>query len=66
MAEGGEALAGGEPEDAIQVDRRPRPRGLDRRRGEQRAAGDYDGVGRGLPIADLLARSADGVGSDVS
>ena len=60
LAEGGEALAGGRPEDEMQV--------IDVRDlaawivtcAEQRTAGDYDGVGEVLPIGDLLGRGRRG------
>lgn len=66
MADGGEALAGGRPEDEMQV--------IDARDlaawivtcAEQRTGGDYDGVGEVLPVGDLLAAVANGVGSDVT
>jgi len=62
LADGGAALAGGSPTDRLQV--------IDVRDlaawivtcAEQRLAGDYDGVGDVLPLADLLAQVADGVG----
>jgi 2'-hydroxyisoflavone reductase len=64
LAEGGEALAGGRPEDQMQV--------IDTRDlaawivtcAENRTPGDYDGVGEVLPVGDLLAAVAEGVGSD--
>lgn len=66
LADGGEALAGGSPEDRLQV--------IDVRDlaawivtcAEARTVGDYDGVGEVLPAADLLARVAEGVGSEAS
>ena len=66
LADGGEALAGGDPEDVMQV--------IDVRDlaawivtcAEQRTTGDFDGVGEVLPIRDLLAQVALGVGSDAS
>jgi 2'-hydroxyisoflavone reductase len=66
LAEGGEALAGGRPDDEMQV--------IDVRDlaawivtcGEQRTVGDYDGVGEVLPIGSLLAQTAAGVGSDAT
>ncbi|MFC7495329.1 MULTISPECIES: NAD-dependent epimerase/dehydratase family protein [unclassified Nocardioides] len=64
LADGGETLAGGTPADEMQV--------IDVRDlaawivtcAEQRTPGDYDGVGEVLPIGDLLAQAAVGVGSD--
>lgn len=61
LADGGDALAGGDPEDRLQV--------IDVRDlaawivtcAEQRTAGDYDGVGEVLPARDLLAQVAAGV-----
>ena len=66
LAEGGEALAGGRPEDAMQV--------IDVRDlaawivtcAEERTGGDYDGVGEVQAIGDLLAAIATGVGSTAS
>ena len=62
LADGGEALAGGRPDDRMQV--------IDVRDlaswivtcAERRTAGDYDAVGDVLPIGDLLAQVASGVG----
>lgn len=64
LADGGEALAGGDPEDEMQV--------IDARDlaawivtcAERRTTGDYDGVGEVLPIGDLIARASAGVGGD--
>lgn len=66
LADGGEALAGGRPEDQMQV--------IDVRDlaawivgcAEQRTGGDYDGVGEVLPIGELLGRVAAGVDSDAT
>ncbi|MDF1604268.1 NAD-dependent epimerase/dehydratase family protein [Nocardioides sp. YIM 152315] len=66
LADGGEALAGGTPDDRMQV--------IDVRDlaawivtcAEQRTSGDYDGVGEVLPIGDLIARVRVGVGSDTT
>lgn len=66
LAEGGETLAGGRPEDLMQV--------IDVRDlaawilacAEQRTAGDYDGVGEVLPLGTLLSRVAVGVGGDAA
>ncbi|MFC5492090.1 epimerase [Nocardioides caricicola] len=66
LAEGGAALAGGLPEDLMQV--------IDARDlaawivtcAEQRTTGDYDGVGEVLPIRDLIAQVAVGVNSDAT
>ncbi|WP_437568363.1 NAD-dependent epimerase/dehydratase family protein [Sorangium sp. So ce542] len=66
LADGGNALAGGAPDDAMQV--------IDARDlaawivtcAEQRTPGDYDGVGEVLPIGDLLAQVACGVASDAT
>jgi nucleoside-diphosphate-sugar epimerase len=63
LAAGGEVLAGGRPEDPVQV--------IDVRdlaawivtAGERRTVGDHDGVGDVLPIGDLLAAVAEGVGT---
>ncbi|WP_437977627.1 NAD-dependent epimerase/dehydratase family protein [Sorangium sp. So ce295] len=63
FAGGGEALAGGSPDDRLQV--------IDVRDlaawivtcAEQRTTGDYDGVGEVLPAGELLARVAAGVGA---
>ena len=64
LADGGEALAGVDPEDEMQV--------IDVRDlaawivtcAEQRTTGDYDGVGEVLPIRDLIGQVAVGVNSD--
>lgn len=66
LAEGGDVLAGGQPDDEMQV--------IDARDlaawivtcAEQRTPGDYDGVGEVLPIGDLIAQIAVGVNSDAS
>ena len=66
LADGGAALAGGRPDDLMQV--------IDARDlaawivtcAEQRTTGDYDGVGEVLPIRDLLAQVAVGVNSDAT
>ncbi|WP_343909697.1 NAD-dependent epimerase/dehydratase family protein [Nocardioides aquiterrae] len=66
LADGGEALAGGDPEDEMQV--------IDARDlaawivtcAERRTPGDYDGVGEVLPIRDLIAQVAVGVRSDAA
>lgn len=66
LADGGETLAGGQPDDEMQV--------IDARDlaawivtcAEQRTAGDYDGVGEVLPMRDLLAQVAAGVDSDAT
>ncbi|HEU5039032.1 MAG TPA: NAD-dependent epimerase/dehydratase family protein [Nocardioides sp.] len=66
LAGGGEALAGGDPGDAMQV--------IDVRDlaawivtcAEHRTPGDHDGVGEVLPIRDLLAQVAVGVNSDAA
>lgn len=66
LADGGEALAGGRPTDEMQV--------IDVRdlaawivdSAERRTPGDFDGVGEVLPIGTLLARVAEGVGSDAT
>lgn len=66
LADGGEALAGGQPEDLMQV--------IDVRDlaawivtcAEQRTGGDYDGVGEVMPISRMLAEIGDGVGSSVT
>lgn len=63
LAEGGEALAGGDPSDRLQI--------IDVRDlaawivslAEQRTTGDYDGVGEVVPAGELLAEVAAGVGS---
>lgn len=63
LADAGPALAGGSPEDLLQV--------IDVRDlaawivtcAEQRTPGDYDGVGEVLPAGELLARVAAGVGA---
>lgn len=66
LADGGETLAGGLPEDLMQV--------IDARDlaawivtcAEQRTPGDFDGVGEVLEIRDLIARAAVGVNSDAT
>ena len=66
LADGGETLAGGDPDDEMQV--------IDVRDlaawivtcAEQRTTGDYDGVGEVMPIRDLLAQVAVGVTSDAT
>jgi 2'-hydroxyisoflavone reductase len=66
LAGGGEALAGGRPEDEMQV--------IDVRDlaawilacAEQRTPGDYDGVGEVLPLGSLLAQASAGVGGDAT
>lgn len=63
LAAGGEALAGGDPADVVQV--------IDVRDlaawivtcAEQRTAGIFDGVGPPMPVADLLAEAGRGVAS---
>jgi 2'-hydroxyisoflavone reductase len=64
LAEGGEALAGGAPDDTVQV--------IDVRdlaawivtACEQRIAGTFDGVGPTMSIGDLLAQVAEGVDAE--
>lgn len=66
LAEGGEALAGGAPDDTVQV--------IDVRdlaawivtSCEQRITGTFDGVGPTMSIGDLLAQVAEGVGAEPS
>jgi 2'-hydroxyisoflavone reductase len=66
LAEAGETLAGGRPEDAMQV--------VDVRDlaawivtcAESRTAGDFDGVGEVQPIGELLASVSAGVGGDAA
>ncbi len=66
LAAGGEVLAPGAPDDAMQV--------VDVRdlatwtvtACEQGTTGVFDGVGRSMPLADLLAGCAEGVPADVS
>lgn len=66
LADSGEALAGGQPEDLMQV--------IDVRDlaawavtcAESRTPGDFDGVGEVLPLGELLAQVAAGVGSSAS
>lgn len=66
LAAGGEVLAPGAPDDAMQV--------VDVRdlaawavtACEQRTTGVHDGVGTSMPLAELLARCAAGVDSDVT
>ncbi|MBZ5737975.1 NAD-dependent epimerase/dehydratase family protein [Nocardioides mangrovi] len=63
LDDGGEALAGGRPEDSMQV--------IDVRDlaawivtcAEERTTGVYDGVGDVLPVGDVLAQVASGVGA---
>ncbi|MXG91173.1 NAD-dependent epimerase/dehydratase family protein [Nocardioides flavescens] len=66
LADGGEVLAPGAPDDSVQV--------IDVRDlaswvvhcAEERVVDTLDAVGRSLPFADLLAQCADGVGSSVA
>ncbi|WP_187366761.1 NAD-dependent epimerase/dehydratase family protein [Nocardioides dongxiaopingii] len=65
-ADGSEVLAGGSPEDVVQVvDVRDLAAWLVTL-AEQRTAGEYDGVGPATPIGDLLAGVAEGVGSEAA
>ena len=66
LAEGGEALAGGEPSDAVQViDVRDLAAWLVTS-AEQRTTGAYDATSHAGPIGELLADVAAGVGSDAT
>src|SRR5262245_40606643 len=66
LAAGGEVLAPGDPSDAMQV--------VDVRdlaawavtACEQRTTGVYDGVGRAMPLSELLSQCADGVDAGVT
>jgi 2'-hydroxyisoflavone reductase len=66
LADGGEVLAPGSPTDVVQViDVRDLAAWLVTLC-ERRTEGVYDGVGPALPIAELLARCAEGVGAEVT
>jgi len=60
LAAGGEVLAPGDPGDLMQVADVRDLAGWAVTACEQRTTGTYDGVGEVLPLADLLARCADG------
>ncbi len=66
LAAGGEVLAPGDPADAMQVADVRDLAAWAVTACEQRTTGVHDGVGRSMPLADLLARCAEGVDSEVS
>jgi nucleoside-diphosphate-sugar epimerase len=66
LAGGGEVLAPGAPTDAMQVADVRDLAAWAVTAGEQRTGGVYDGVGPALPLGDLLAQCAAGVGSDAA
>jgi len=66
LAAGGEVLAPGDPTDAMQVADVRDLAAWAVTACEQRTTGVYDGVGRAMPISDLLAQCADGVPPDVT
>ena len=66
LAEGGEALAGGRPEDPMQVIDVRDLAGWLVACAESRTAGDFDGVGEVLPLGSLLAQVAAGVDSEAT
>ncbi len=59
-------LAPGDPDDAMQVADVRDLAAWAVTACEQRTTGTYDGVGRSMPLSDLLAQCADGVESDAS
>jgi 2'-hydroxyisoflavone reductase len=66
LAAGGEVLAPGDPADAMQVADVRDLAAWAVTACEQRTTGTYDGIGRSIPLADLLAQCAAGVESDVT
>ena len=63
---GGEVLAPGDPADVMQVAEVRDLAAWAVTACEQRTTGVYDGVGRAMPISDLLAQCAEGVDSEVT
>jgi nucleoside-diphosphate-sugar epimerase len=63
---GGEVLAPGDPADVMQVADVRDLAAWAVTACEQRTSGVYDGVGRAMPISDLLAQCAEGVDSEVT
>jgi len=63
---GGEVLAPGDPADVMQVADVRDLAAWAVTACEQRTTGVYDGVGRAMPISDLLAQCAEGVDSEVT
>jgi hypothetical protein len=66
LAAGGEVLAPGSPDDAMQVADVRDLAAWAVTGCERRTTGVYDGVGPSMPLVDLLAQCADGVSSDLS
>ena len=66
LAVGGEVLAPGDPADVMQVADVRDLAAWAVAACEQRTTGVYDGIGRAMPIGDLLAQCADGVASDLT
>ncbi len=66
LAVGGEVLAPGDPADVMQVADVRDLAAWAVAACEQRTTGVYDGIGRAVPIGDLLAQCADGVSSDLT
>ena len=66
LAAGGEVLAPGDPADAMQVADVRDLAAWAVTACEQRTTGVYDGVGRSMPIADLLAQCAEGVDAQIT
>jgi nucleoside-diphosphate-sugar epimerase len=66
LAAGGEVLAPGDPADVMQVADVRDLAAWAVTACEQRSTGVYDGVGRPMPLADLLEQCADGVGNEAS
>jgi len=64
LAAGGEVLAPGEPTDAMQVADVRDLAAWAVTACERRTSGVYDGVGRSMPMADLLAQCAEGVDAE--
>jgi 2'-hydroxyisoflavone reductase len=66
LAAGGEVLAPGDPDDAMQVADVRDLAAWAVTACEERTTGVYDGVGPELPLSQLLAQCADGVDSEVT
>ena len=66
LAAGGEVLAGGSPADVVQIIDVGDLAAWLVTAAEQRTTGTYDGVGPALPVGDLLAQVAAGVGGEAS
>ena len=66
LAAGGEVLAPGDPDDTMQVADVRDLAAWAVTACERRTTGVYDGVGRAMPLSDLLAECAQGVDAEVS